>query len=216
MGNNWALALRSVISKMWMPLRTSSTAWQRNSSIASASERSSANVQSNVASGNSSRNAYVPWCSAAICPSDRKGEGRTSPGRGACLSSKCGHGPRRVRKESTHDSRRTLTEEPVQGPRCPRQGRDGGIVSHRPNGILALQRHGTQEHLHVFARVAEPALQPRNFVFREKPDGFCNRLQRNVVDQTCVGCELVEVVIDALGKAQLLLFEIKQDHLSWS
>src|SRR5208337_4449345 len=124
-----------------------------NSSIASASERSSEKVQFNVASGNSSRSAYVPWCSAAICPSDRKGEGRTSPGSGACLSSKCGHGPRRVRKESTHDSRqridcgvrylrKTLTEEAVQGPRCPRQGRDGGIVSHRPNGILALQRHG--------------------------------------------------------------------------
>ena len=46
-----------------------------------------------------------PLRSASTCPSERNGEGSESPGSGAFLSSRWGHGPSRVCSDTTHASR---------------------------------------------------------------------------------------------------------------
>src|SRR5271157_3026670 len=81
------------------------------------------------------------------------------------------------------DLRETLAEKPIQRARSSRQRRDGSVVSHGPDGFLALHRHGSDHHFYFFTGIAEAALQTREVVFVERRYRRAGGLQRNVVDQ---------------------------------
>ena len=64
--------------------------------------------------------------------------------------------------------RKSLPKIPIHRPRTPRQECQRRIIPHRPHAVLAVRRHRLQHHLHVFARIPEPALQLQQLLPRHR------------------------------------------------
>src|SRR5208283_3469656 len=107
-----------------------------------------------------------------------------------------------------------LAEKTVEWPRRVRQRCDGSVVSHGPDGLLALHRHGSDDHLHFFAGVAKAALQAGEVVVVERRNRSAGSLQGNVVDQFCVRSKVAEVAVKFIAFDQAKALEVEQDHLA--
>ena len=112
------------------------------------------------------------------------------------------------------DLRETLAEERVDGARRTREGREGRVVAHGPDGILAVHGHRLEDHVHVFAGVSEGELQAGKLGRFE--DGAGNMVfERAVFEELYIlGRCGVEDGLNLLVFQQDVLVEIGNDHLS--
>ena len=112
--------------------------------------------------------------------------------------------------------RETLTEEPVERSWRACKGRDRSVVAHGPHRLFALEGHGSDDHLHLFTRIAEAALQAHQLVLVQRGHWGRRRLKQNVVDQLRVRRKIVKVAIELFAFDKAAALQIEQDHLSWT
>ncbi len=110
--------------------------------------------------------------------------------------------------------REPLPEVRIDGPRRLRQKGQRSIVAHRPHRILAVGGHRLQDHLHIFAGVAESPMCGGKRGSIDGGDWYW--IERRLLNQLGIRRALIEQAQQRLILIELMVFEIHQKHLARS